>query len=167
MTEPATATGQATGQDGSGLGDLVPGVVAAGFGIAVVLHVSGFPRLPDGAPGPALFPGILGALFVLFGSVLVLRGIRRRRAPSVEVPPSGEGRRWFPAVAVVAAVVFYLLLSEVLGFSLTMALLLFGLSWLLGARPLVAGVSAVTTTSVLYALFQQLLLVPLPTGLFG
>jgi putative tricarboxylic transport membrane protein len=167
MTEPATATDQATGQDGSGLGDLVTGVVAAGFGIAVVLHVSGFPRLPDGAPGPALFPGILGALFVLFGSVLVLRGIRRRGTPPVEVPRSDGGGRWFPAVAVVAAVVFYLLLSEVLGFSLTMALLLFGLSWLLGARPLVAGVSAVITTAVLYALFQQLLLVPLPTGPFG
>jgi putative tricarboxylic transport membrane protein len=167
MTESATATGPATRQDGSGLGDLVTGLVATGFGIAVVVHVSGFPRLPDGAPGPALFPGILGALFVLFGSVLVLRGIRQRRAPTVQAAPPGQRGRWAPALAVVGAVVFYLLLSEVLGFSLTMALLLFGLSWLLGARPLVAGVSAVITTAVLYALFQQLLLVPLPTGPFG
>jgi putative tricarboxylic transport membrane protein len=166
MSESLAARAE-TQPSGSGVADLVTGVVTAGFGVAIVFHVAGFPRLPDGAPGPALFPGILGALFALFGAVLIGRGVRHRRRPSAEEPAAVAGTRWTPAVAVVGSVVFYLLLSEVLGFSLTMALLLFGLSLVLGARPVAAGVSAVVTTAVLYVLFRQLLLVPLPTGLFG
>lgn len=180
-TPPRTA-------ESPGTGDLVSGGLAVVFGAAVVLYVRGFPRLSDGAPGPALFPGILGGLFVLFGSVLVVRWFRARHvttrtAPSAERPGSptvvadagsggqhsavSAGTAWVNAGSVVGAVVLYLLLAEVIGFALAMGLLLFGLSWRLGARPWAAAISAVVTTSVLYVMFERVLLVPLPAGFAG
>jgi putative tricarboxylic transport membrane protein len=147
--------------------DLVGGALAAALGAGVVLHVRSFPELPDGQPGPALFPGIVGALLVLFGLVLVVRAVlgRGRAAvdPDAGITPQGRLR----ALAVLGLVVGYLLLAETLGFAVTMGVLLFLLMWLLGARPLVAVLAAAVTTGFILVVFGELLLVPLPTGLLG
>ncbi|MQA82154.1 MAG: hypothetical protein GEV10_27410 [Streptosporangiales bacterium] len=157
----------------SGLGDLVSGAVSALFGATVLVYVQGFPRLEDGSPGPALFPGIVGGLFVLFGSVLVGRWIRHRvtRAGTSEEPrgdvtvPSRTA--WINAAAVVGSIVFYLLVVDVLGSTLTIGICLFALAWRLGARVWVALVSAVVTATLIYLVFERLLLVPLPDGVLG
>jgi putative tricarboxylic transport membrane protein len=147
--------------------DLVSGLLAAALGAAVVLHVRTFPELPDGQPGPALFPGIVGSLLVLFGLVLVGRAVLGRGEPAAD-PDAGvttQGR--LRALAVLGLVVCYLLLAETLGFIVTMAVLLFLLMWFLGARPLVAVLAAAATTGFVFLVFEELLLVPLPEGPFG
>jgi putative tricarboxylic transport membrane protein len=146
--------------------DLIGGLLSAALGAAVVLHVRTFPELPDGQPGPALFPALVGALLVVFGLVLAIRAVRARGravAPDEPVAPGGVVR----ALAVLGFVFAYLLLAETVGFILTMAVLLFLLTWLLGVRPLVAAASAVVTTGVIVLLFREVLLVPLPVGLLG
>jgi putative tricarboxylic transport membrane protein len=147
--------------------DLVSGLLAAALGAAVMLHVRTFPELPDGQPGPALFPGIVGSLLVLFGLVLVVRAVLARDRPATDpdagVTPQGRLR----ALAVLGLVVAYLLLAETLGFVLTMGVLLFLLMWLLGARPLVAVLAAAATTGFILVVFGEVLLVPLPSGLMG
>jgi putative tricarboxylic transport membrane protein len=147
--------------------DLVGGLLAAALGTAVVLHVRTFPELPDGQPGPALFPGIVGSLLVLFGLVLVVRAVldRGRAAADPDVGVTAQGR--LRALAVLGLVVGYLLLAETLGFAMTMGVLLFLLMWLLGARPLIAAIAAAATTGFMVLVFEELLLVPLPTGPFG
>ncbi|MGH8967986.1 MAG: tripartite tricarboxylate transporter TctB family protein, partial [Actinomycetes bacterium] len=103
--------------------DLVAGLLAAVLGAAVVLHVRTFPELPDGQPGPALFPGIVGGLLVVFGLVLVVRAVRGRGGPAAD-PDAGitaQGR--WRALAVLGLVVGYLLLAETLGFAATMGVL--------------------------------------------
>jgi putative tricarboxylic transport membrane protein len=151
--------------------DLVAGLLAAVLGAAVVLYVRTFPELPGGAPGPALFPGIVGALLVVFGLVLAVRAVvaRRRDAGSRDTPPAtrSTGRARLHALAVLGFVAAYLLLAEVLGFVLTMGVLLVLLTWLLGARLWVAAAAAVATTGVILVLFREVLLVPLPSGLLG
>lgn len=166
MTEEP-ARGQAAAVAPGWRHDLVAGLLAAALGAAVVIHVRTFPQLPDGAPGPALFPGIVGGLLVIFGLVLAVHAARARRhdTASEGVPSTPRGR--LHAIAVLGFVVAYLLLAEVLGFPVTMAVLLFLLMWLLGARLWVAAVAAVVTTGVIVLLFQELLLVPLPTGPLG
>lgn len=164
--EPASTT------RAEGAGDLVAGGIAVALGVAVVLYVQGFPSLPGGEPGPALFPGIIGGGFVLFGLALIAQTLHRRRsavpAGRGESPhPAHERRDVVNAAAVVTAVVVYLLVVDVAGFPLTMSVLLLALIRLLGARWLVAAASAVGTTVVLVLLFQELLLVPLPTGILG
>jgi putative tricarboxylic transport membrane protein len=147
--------------------DLVGGLLAAVLGAAVVLHVRTFPELPDGQPGPALFPGLVGGLLVLFGLVLVVRAVLARGEPAAD-PDAGitaQGR--LRALAVLGLVVGYLLLAETLGFAVTMSVLLFLRMWLLGARPLVAALAAVATTGFIFLVFDELLLVPLPEGPLG
>jgi putative tricarboxylic transport membrane protein len=147
--------------------DVVGGLLAAVLGAAVVLHVRTFPELPDGQPGPALFPGIVGALLVLFGLALVVRAVLARGLPAAEpdVAVTTQGR--VRALAVLGLVVGYLLLAETIGFGLTMGVLLFLLMWLLGARPVVAAIAAVATTGFVLLVFEELLLVPLPQGPLG
>jgi putative tricarboxylic transport membrane protein len=147
--------------------DVVAGLLAAAVGAAVVLHVRTFPELPDGAPGPALFPGIVGALLLVFGLVLAVRAVLARGREAVRHGVAATPRGRLQALGVLGFVAAYLLLAEVLGFPLTMAVLLFLLMWLLGARLWVAAAAAVVTTGVILLLFQELLLVPLPTGFLG
>jgi putative tricarboxylic transport membrane protein len=172
------STGPAPAADAAASGhlqDLVAGLLAAVLGAAVLLYVRGFPQLPEGQPGPALFPGIIGALFVVFGLTLVLRSVlaRRRAAPAgggahtEHTPPPTTGRGRADALAVLGSVVAYLLLVEPLGFILTMGSLLLLLMWRLGARPVTALGAAVLTTGAIVLIFEELLLVPLPPGLLG
>jgi putative tricarboxylic transport membrane protein len=142
--------------------DLVGGLLAAALGAAVVLHVRTFPELPDGQPGPALFPGIVGSLLVLFGLVLVVRAVLGRGRPSADPDAGVTARGRLRALAVLGLVVGYLLLAETLGFAVTMGVLLFLLMWLLGARPLIAALAAAATTGFILLVFEELLLVPLP-----
>jgi putative tricarboxylic transport membrane protein len=147
--------------------DLVGGLLAAVLGAAVVLHVRSFPELPDGQPGPALFPGIVGGLLVVFGLVLVVRAVRARGEPNGDPGAAVPAQGWLRALAVIGLVVGYMLLAETLGFLVTMGVLLFLLMWTLGARPLVAVLAAAVTTGFIFAVFEELLLVPLPEGLLG
>jgi putative tricarboxylic transport membrane protein len=146
--------------------DLAGGLISAAVGAAVLLHVRTFPGLPDGTPGPALFPGIVGALLLVFGLVLAVRAVLTRGRDVAPDAPAAEGGV-VRALAVLGFVVAYFLLAETVGFILTMAVLLFLLTWLLGVRPLVAAACAVGTTAVIVLLFRELLLVPLPIGLLG
>lgn len=188
MTTPARIVGEGERRR-SGLGDLVSGAVSVLFGVGVVVYVQGFPQLEDGSPGPALFPGIVGGLFVLFGLILVGRWIRHRvtgtataAAQAAEPgtaaePVGGEETRtdvaispataWINAAAVVGTVVFYLLVVDLLGSTLTLGICIFALAWRLGARVWVALVSAVVTATLIYLIFERLLLVPLPDGFLG
>ncbi|MQA02957.1 MAG: hypothetical protein GEV07_09615 [Streptosporangiales bacterium] len=153
-----------------GVGDLIGGTAVAVFGAAVVVYAQGFPELRDGAPGPGLFPTVVGGLLVFFGLVLVVRWLTvRLRSGAAErgTRPKRDRAVWINAGLVLASVVWYVLMSDVLGFALTMAVLLFVLSWRLGGRLLVAAGTAVLVPAAIYLVFQRLLLVPLPTGPFG
>jgi putative tricarboxylic transport membrane protein len=155
-----------------GIGDLVAGSLAVLFGAGVLLYVRGFPTLPGGLPGPALFPGIRGALFVVFGAVLLVQWFRARRgfAPSVQEAPERppvSRRQGLNALAVVLSVLVYVLVVDLLGFPVTMTVLLFVLMRLLGTRVLVAAGASLVTTGLLVLLFQYVLLVPLPAGVLG
>jgi putative tricarboxylic transport membrane protein len=170
--QPAPAEAEPAGQGARpGYGDLVSGGLAVVFGITVLLYIRGFPQLPGGQPGPALFPGIIAALFVVFGGILVVRWFAQRRAGALaqegDQPERPTTRAWLTALAMCAAVVVYLLVVDLLGFPVTMSVLLFALMKLLGTRTLVAAVAAVATAVVLMLLFQMVLLVPLPTGFLG
>ncbi len=170
--QPAPAEAEPSGRGARpGYGDLVSGGLAVAFGITVLVYIRGFPQLPGGQPGPALFPGIIAALFVLFGGILVVRWFAQRRAGvgvgEAEQPEPPTTKAWLTALAMCGAVVVYLLVVDLLGFTVTMSVLLFALMKALGVRTLVAAIAAVATAAVLMLLFQMVLLVPLPTGILG
>ncbi len=150
--------------------EVASGGAAALVGLAAYGLTLPFPEMPDGHPGPALFPRLLSGLLVLFGGLLAVRGLR---AP-VPAPLPGAAPAAAPdraglvnALLVIGGVVAYVGLVERLGFVLTVALLDVVLMRRLGVRlPVAAVVSALVAVGI-YFLFARVLLVPLPRGLLS
>jgi putative tricarboxylic transport membrane protein len=74
-------------------------------------------------------------------------------------------RRWINGAILMGAIVFYVLFAEVLGFPLTMALLVTAIVWSLRARWWVAVTTGVLSAVGLWAMFELALMVQLPDGL--
>jgi putative tricarboxylic transport membrane protein len=144
------------------------GLIGAGFalaGAAVFAATLRFPRLEDGAPGPALFPQILAVLMVLAGIVVILQG-RRRSGEGVPAPERVRARSGITnALAVFATIIAFMVVAPVLGFLITSAAILFGLMWRLGASVARAALASVGLTLFVYVIFGKVLRVPLPLGL--
>ena len=148
--------------------DALFGVVFIGFGLAVVWYARGFPNLLNQQYGSSLFPSLIGAGFVGCGVILALSGIYRRMngAPWmrwVKTPTS----RLLDAAGVVGGLLFYLLVSEKIGFLATSIILL--TFWFVRFRCGGVAFSLMLACAVTFAVdyaFRKLLLVPLPLGPF-
>lgn len=150
------------------LNDAVIGIALVLFALAMIWYTRTFPEMPGQHYGPALFPVLIGIGFMGTGAILIVSGLTRLRTE----PLFGAGD-WVRSphhvlsfVAVVLGLLFYILISDWLGFIPTAALLLFVLLVILRrGRPLSSLVIALITTLVVNYAFTQFLLVPLPLGL--
>ena len=59
--------------------DAVIGVALVAFALAMIWHTQSFPAMPGQDYGPALFPRVIGAGFVVTGLILIAGGLARRR----------------------------------------------------------------------------------------
>ncbi len=149
------------------ISDTVIGLVIILFGGAVLTYTRSFPSLENGYPGPSLFPNILAVLFILAGIVLVVQGVRSRET-FLEFDTSGISQGGFANILLVlAAIVFYILLSDFLGFQITSFILLFSLMKWLRVSTLWCLLMSVVITEAIYILFAKMLLVALPWGIVG
>jgi putative tricarboxylic transport membrane protein len=122
-------------------------------------------KLPLGTlrqPGPAYAPVLLALLLVGFGLVLVALGARAPRL-------SGIGwTEWRHAVFIFAVCGFAALGLERLGFRVTMAVVLIVLLGVVERRSIVFTLAyAVGFAMAAFLVFDTVLRVPLPRGLFG
>jgi putative tricarboxylic transport membrane protein len=144
-------------------------VVGAGFVAAGALIIAGtlnYPSLDGGAPGPSLFPRILGALMAVFGGLVGVGGLRARDVTEdVGWLRLYRNSAFINAVFVLGAVVTYIVMVGRIGFILMGTLVLFVLMWRLRVRPLTALVVAIVFSNFVYLLFAKILRVPLPGGL--
>jgi putative tricarboxylic transport membrane protein len=127
-----------------------------------------FPGMYGQPYGPALFPRLIGVLMALAGLGLIVQGLRRRaEAPMIAVPDWARSPRHVAGLlAVIAAVVFYIMVSRPLGFVLTGFLILAVLFVVLRGRAHVwssLSLAAVTAIAI-QQFFGDLLRVPLPWG---
>lgn len=97
-------------------------------------------------------------------------------AAAVQDPGSGstaapastaQGGHWSSAAVVLGGIVFYVLAAELLGFPITMFLVLAAIMLVLRSRVVAAVLTAAGITAGLYAVFELLLLVQLPDGFLG
>ena len=150
------------------LNDAVLGLVLLIFAAAMMAYTTTFPAMPGQNYGPALFPMLIGAGMAICGLLLIAQGLRARRAAGGRLvawtAPAGGGVN---LLLVLAALVFYILASDWLGFIPTAILILTPLLLRLGTRPAAALAVAVAATLVIHTLFARLLLVPLPWGLLA
>lgn len=146
-------------------------MVGAGFvaaGALIFTATLNYPTLEGGHPGPSLFPRILAALMVGFGTSLAapaVLALRKKPSNATQAPPGLGPRGVVNALLVFTAIVVFMLVSPVLGFLLTTAAILLGLMSWLGTPVLRAALAAVGLTLFVYVIFGKVLRVPLPLGL--
>jgi len=168
----------------SELKPLIDGVLSLASiigGAIVVAYSVTLPTHSGGSFGPGLFPGIVGALFVVFGFFLglfLLLRIVAKRKDRISLPGDRAAlmepeRRsllsshWWDVAAALSAIAFYILLAGSLGFILTISVIQIGLMIKFGYKKLWSFVIGIISTLILYTVFEQLLLIQLPDGFIG
>jgi putative tricarboxylic transport membrane protein len=148
--------------DTSPVRNLIAGGITAGLGLWVWAYTAGFPDLPEGYPGPALFPRLIAAGLVLSGLALVagsLRPLYRRRRSFGEPLPHGPGLARLALVGALLAA--YPLLQCRAGFVPALGVLMLAVGWMLGVHLRLAVPAAVLGALLIYWIFAGLLGVPL------
>ncbi len=148
--------------------DAIIGAILALLGIAILIHIQDYPTIPGQKYGPAMFPGLIACGFIACGALLAKRGIRDLAAGDRAIVLAGWVRQWTLItnfLAVIGALVFYILAADPLGFPITGSLLLIGLFWKLGVRMMMGVPVAIISTALAQFLFYKLMRVPLPWGL--
>ncbi len=143
------------------------GSMAIVFGIWVIWYAKGFPKLEKGYPGPSLFPMVLAVLFICAGIYLVFQDVRSKRK-ILKFDVSDLSREHFINIALIlGAILFYIFLSDFLGFQFTSVIILIALMKRLRVSTFWSLIMACGVTFGIYVLFAKILLVPLPWGLWG
>lgn len=135
-----------------------------GVGAAIA---SGSYRLGIGSPsnpGAGLFPFVIGVSIAILSTSVAMSALRIR----VAIPAGVEWARLLPVIAVFAALVFYTVALERLGFGLTTFVFLAVLLGVLGDRGWSrAAVASACITAGSYGIFAKLLKITLPVGPIG
>ena len=148
------------------INDAVFGALLLVLGLAVLLHVQSFPKIPGQNVGPALFPGSVAGALVICALLLIVSGVRGR-------PQSAwfEGMPWMRSlrhagafVAVVGSTIAYIVLANAVGFLIIAPVALFAMFIAFGVRRRTAVIVAIVGTLVIWYAFYKLLRVPLPWG---
>ncbi|WP_137176564.1 tripartite tricarboxylate transporter TctB family protein [Roseomonas sp. AR75] len=147
------------------LNDALLGAILLGFAGWVWWMTTFFPAFPGQDYGPNLFPRILAGAIGVCGLLLILRGLRSR-APLVMLDGwTREPARLVSFLLIPGAALFYILVSDFLGFIPTAFLILLVLALWFRARLLVALPVAAGVTLTVHWFFSGLMRVPLPRGL--
>lgn len=145
---------------------LLPAVVwiAIGSAIAVGAYNLGLGAL--NRPGPGLFPFVIGLGIALL-SLSIAAGAFRTAKASTTATATEPAHAW-AVIAVVAALIFYTVALERIGFMLCTVLFLITLLTVLGRSSwLIAGTVSAGITVGSYLIFAKLLKINLPVGPFG
>ena len=120
-------------------------------------------------PGPGFFPFILALLGLLLALLLVFRAdaVTRQSEHAFDPVLPARGAR-FPVGVLLGSLIAVALLLEPLGYRLTVAAFSVVVLPALGARNFVViGLFAAAASFGVYAVFSDLLKVPLPSGVLG
>ena len=146
-------------------GDMLSGLFITALSIYIVTVSIPWGVYGPAGPGPAFFPLIYGGVMLLLGLALLGRGLLGRAMAARPDTGDAEGRRaalatWLALAASIPAMMVLGFLGGFSLFSLFMVKLIF-------KKPLLTSViAAVAITGGLYLLFQVLLDIDLPAGLF-
>lgn len=143
---------------------LIGGVLLV-LSLAVLWHIQSFPPAPGQDFGPAVFPGLAACGLALSSAVLMVQGFREKQAWLLLGDGLRSGRHVAAFLLVIGSMIFYILLSDIVGFILCSVLVLVLLQWACGVRLGAAVLVAIVATLVIHACFYKLLRVPLPWGL--
>jgi putative tricarboxylic transport membrane protein len=147
--------------------DTLVGAALLALALAILNTVRHYPVIPGQNIGPGAFPGLLASLLALCAVLLIIKGVKaKQHAPWVEMGPwlkSSFHARNF--VITVACLLFYIYLSDRLGFIFCAIVILSVMFKALGVRGRLILPIAIVTSFVIHTIFYKGLRVPLPWGL--
>jgi len=142
--------------------DRVAGVALVLIGLVTIWESRIFPLGSLHRPGPAYMPVVLAALLILFGAAVFAMDTRVRRVAEV------GWLEWRHAVAIFGACAFAAGGLERLGYRLTMAVVVAFLLLVVERKGWALGLTLTLAMAWgSFFVFDTLLRVPLPRGLFG
>ncbi|HEX3098843.1 MAG TPA: tripartite tricarboxylate transporter TctB family protein [Usitatibacter sp.] len=145
-------------------GDFWSGLVLAALGAWIVSEAHGWDYMTEEGPGPGFFPMWYGSVMVVLSLVLVARTAFGGVSREAKAPPNWpEIRR---ALTCWAAFVACVALMNVLGFTVSFALLTWFIVAYMARRPHPEALAiSVVGAASFYGLFSYLLDLSLPSGL--
>jgi putative tricarboxylic transport membrane protein len=151
------------------INDLLSGVLIGSLAAATYLHARSFPAMVGQNVGPNMFPQLIAVGLMICAIFLIIRGARSLAGEGLVSRPEwlGVNRTALGFVSIPLALVFYLLVSERLGFIVTAALLLFALFLVFNVRTRTALIVAIAGSFAIHTVFYMLLKVPLPWGVLN
>jgi putative tricarboxylic transport membrane protein len=154
--------------------DAISGGVLLALAVAILFNVRTFPAIPGQNIGPSAFPGLLATLLAVCAVILIVKGLRERIASGRAGLPAGgwiTPGEWLRSprhagnfALTVGVLLFYILLSDKLGFLICGVILLGALFWKLRVRPVLIAPIAIVATLLIHTIFYKGLRVPLPWG---
>lgn len=151
------------------INDAILGVITVAMSIFIIVVARTFPALPGVPYGPGVFPTIIAGCMMLGGVILIFNGIRQ--LPEIgwlKLDPWAKTPRSYITLGLIfAALLFYILFSDKLGFIINCVLILFSLLlWTRGSeRILSSSIISVSFSLIIYLVFVKFMRVPLPSGL--
>jgi hypothetical protein len=137
--------------------DHVAGAAFVGFGVLIIALSGDLPVGQLSMPGSGFLPMIVATLTIIFGLILIARA--SESGPFAELDwEDGKHAAMVTAITAVAIALY-----TILGFNITMILMMVALLIVIERRhPLYAGAYSIAVVLFTYAAFEWLLKTPLP-----
>lgn len=149
--------------------DAISGIFFILFGMLLFYLTRDFPIMPGQKYGADLFPRLIATCMALGGVALIFRGIRmREEVPWVTLMDWIKSPRHVASFfLVIGVLIFYILISDLLGFIPTAFIcLMVMLLWLRGLSTwLSSALISILAVMVIQQFFGEFLRVPLPWGI--
>jgi len=146
--------------------DTLSGAALLALALAILFTIQSYPTIPGQNIGPAAFPGLLASLLAVCSVLLIFKGLRNKEHTAwVEFGDWMQSR--FHArnfVITIACLVYYIVLSDKLGFLICASTILMTMFWALEVKKTWIVPIAVLVTLFIHTVFYKGLRVPLPWG---
>ena len=142
--------------------DHVAALAILALGIAVFLLGNDLPFGTAASPGPGMLPSLAAGLMIALAVLLLVQAGSSPPFATIAWDDIGH------ALVVIGAASAAAALYTVLGFPVTIALLLFGLTWGVERMPLATSLAiSIGMTGATYTLLKSILKQPMPQGILG
>ena len=141
--------------------DLVSIFLILVVAVAIWFMSNKFPNLPEGYPGPNLFPRVIAIGFIITSGLLLLSYFNKK--PPISLAKSQETIQPNPLklISALVAISLFPILSPVVGFIPALCLSGIAMGFTFSIKWWKVIVVSISTTLMVYILFSQLLGVPL------
>ncbi|WEX11025.1 tripartite tricarboxylate transporter TctB family protein [Chelativorans sp. AA-79] len=146
--------------------DIFVGMVLLGVGVFVAAYSQTLTAPRNLSYGPGFFPMLVGGGLALCGGALVLQGLSNLKAAPLAVLPdwTGDARKAVRFWILPAAILFYVVFADALGFLATATLIVATVVAVRGASKIRALAVGFAVALVMNIGFASFLHVPLPWG---